>query len=151
MSHFAGAIHKIFWARAVFLLCFVLSGCALFPAALVTASAVGVEYSFSNVAYKVFPEKLSHVRKGVDAAVSRMALRIHQRWKKAEGGQILQASTRKHGVEIFISSVTEKTTRIRVNAFNKKFTLLKDKALGAAVIVETEKELRAMGLLRASR
>ncbi|MDA0999911.1 MAG: hypothetical protein O2807_05260 [bacterium] len=123
----------------------------LFPAVLITASAVGVEYSINNVAYKVLPEKMDHVRTGVDVAVSRMALKIHQRWAKEEDGQIMKASTRKHGVDIFIIAVTEKTTRLRVDAFNKEFTFLKDKALAAAVIVETEKELRAMGLLRASR
>ncbi len=118
-----------------------ITGCVIIPAALVTASAVGVEYSMTNVASKVFPVERFQAQEAVNNAVERLTLNVDKTWEAKESEAILIASTEKHNIEIRVETFAPSATKVWVNAYNKEISFLKDKSLATAVLLETEREL----------
>ena len=134
------ACNRLFLPVFLVIILFI-AGCAIIPAALVTASAVGVEYSLTNVASKVFPVEKSQAQDAVNNAVERLTLNVDKIWETKESEAILIATTRKHNIEIRVETIAPTATKIWVNAYYKEITFLKDKSLATAVLLETEKEL----------
>jgi len=122
-----------------------LGGCGLVSGIFVAASVAGVEYTLANVAYKVIPEANGEVRTAVDRALVRLTLPVERGWAKDEDGQVILARAKEHEVEVRIEEVSRRATRLRVDARRVGIPFLKDRALAAAVIVETEREL---GMIR---
>lgn len=149
-GHLLGRVLRI---ASAFLLAGLLmsAGCALVPSAIIAASAVGVEYSITNVAYRVLPVEALAVRDAVDRAVGHLTLRVEMPWRFKGGEDVLVVVSLKHRVEIGVERVAPSATRVRVDARRKDFGLIKDKALAAAVILETEKELDQGAGRRAER
>jgi hypothetical protein len=108
---------------------------------LASASVAGVEYTISNVAYKVLPESNRDVRDAVDRALARMRLPIEREWRRDEEDLVILARAKRHEVEVRLEEVSHRATRLKVEARRLAFHLLKDRALAAAVISETEREL----------
>lgn len=119
----------------------LLGGCPIAAGVLATVSVAGVEYTASSVAHKVLPEGNREVRRAVDRALARMRLPIERGWKTDEEGDVITARARLHRVEVRLEEVSRRATRLQVDARRSSLPLLKDRALAAAVITETEREL----------
>ena len=132
---------NLFFLSVFLIIILFISGCAIIPAALVTASVVGVEYSLTNVASKVFPVERFQAQEAVKNAVERLTLNVDKTWEAKENEVILIASTEKHNIEIRVETIAPSATKIWVNAYHKEISFLKDKSLATAVLLETEKEL----------
>jgi hypothetical protein len=126
------------------LLCLPLSfsGCALMSSAFVPAAvsggAVGVNYTFSNNAYKTISSPVADVEAALKKALQKMDIKETNR--KAEEGKVrVTAVTANLDINIDLEKVTPTVTNIEVNAKNGVF--FKDKSTAAEIIVQTEKNL----------
>lgn len=124
-------------------LCFLLifSGCAALPFAVPAAlsgGAAGVNYSFTNIAYKT----ISHPSADVEAALHEALKKMNIREVKREAaGELVSvtAATAHLDIYIDIEKVTPSLTNIKVNA--KRGPFFKDKATAAEIIVQTMENL----------
>ncbi len=126
------------------LLCFipVLSGCALMGSAVVPAAvssgAVGINYTFTNNAYKTISSPVTDVEAALNKALQKME--INEVKRKAEEGKVsVTAVAGNLNIYIDLERVTPTVTNIEVNA--KKGVFIKDKATATEIIVQTEKNL----------
>ena len=126
-------------------LCFVLthSGCAMLPLAVPVAlsgGAAGVNYSFTNVAYKTISYPVADVDTALHKALIKMGIRKVRR--KSQGGTVSVTAATSH-LDIFIDleKITPTVTNIKVNA--KKGAFFKDKATATEIIVQIENILEA--------
>jgi len=123
------------------LLCLILalSGCALclVPAA-VSSGAAGVEYTFTNSAYKTISAPVADVEAALNKALKKMSIKETKR-KAKEGKVSVTGVTGNLDIYIDLEKVTPTVTNIEVNA--KKGVFFKDKATATEIIVQTEKNL----------
>lgn len=119
----------------------LLGGCTMASGLLASASVAGVEYTMANVAHKVLPEANLQVREAVDRALARMRFPVERGWRKDEEGLVILARSGRYGLEVRLEEISSRATRLRVDARRAAFPLFKDKALAAALITETEREL----------
>jgi len=119
------------------LLCiaFLSSGCT---SVLLTGASGGVAYTVTNVAYKTVTFPPEQVENAVRAALKKMGIK-ETGSKKIENGIEISAATAKLKISIDIERITDKTTKISVDA--KKNVVLKDSATAAEIIEQTEKIL----------
>ncbi len=128
------------------LLCLVLSlsGCAALgltvPAVAVSGGAAGVNYSFTNNAYKTISYPIADVEAALNKALKKMDIKEKKR-KKEEGKVSVAGITSTLHIDIDLKKVTPTVTNIKVKA--KKGLFLKDKATATEIIVQTEKNLEA--------
>ncbi len=126
------------------LLCLILalSGCALMGLAVVPATvsggAAGVDYTFTNNAYKTISSPVADVEAAVYKALKKMDIKEMKR-KAGEGKVSVTAVTTNLDIYIDLEKVTPTVTNIEVNA--KKGVFFKDKATATEIIVQTEKNL----------
>jgi len=92
----------------------------------------------TNVAYKTVTYPPEQVENAVRTALKKMGIK-ETGSKKIENGIELLAETAKLKISIDIERITDKTTKISVDA--KKNVVLKDSATAAEIIVQTEKIL----------
>ena len=119
----------------------VLSGCAMLGLAVPTAvsgCAVGINYTFTNIAYKTYCYPVADVEASLDEVLKRMDIKETKR-ETAQGNVSLTAVTSNLNIYIDLERVTPTVTRIEVNA--KKGIIFKDKATATEIIVQTEKNL----------
>mgnify|MGYP001614309886 FL=1 len=116
------------------LLCIALlsSGCA---SVLLTGASGGVAYTVTNVAYKTVTFPFEQVEGAVHAALKRMGIKEAGK-KKIENGVEISATTDRLKIYIELERITNKTTKISVNA--KKNVVLKDSATAAEIIEQIE-------------
>ncbi len=126
------------------LLCLILvpSGCALMGSAVVPAvvgsGAVGVNYTFTNNAYKTISSPVADVEAALNKALQKMD--INETTRKAEEGKVtVTAVTANLDIYIDLAKVTPTVTHIEVAA--KKGVFFKDRATATEIIVQTEKNL----------
>lgn len=119
------------------LLCIVLlsSSCT---SVLLTGASGGVAYTVTNVAYKTMTFPSGQVENAVRAALKKMGIK-ETGSKKIERGIEISATTPKLKIDIELERITNKTTKISVDA--KKNVLLKDSATAAEIIEQTERIL----------
>ena len=126
------------------LLCLILalSGCACMGLAVVPATvsggAAGVDYTFTNNAYKTISSPVADVEAALYKALKKMDIKEMKR-KAGEGKVSVTAVTTNLAIYIDLEKVTETATNIEVNA--KKGVFFKDKATATEIIVQTEKNL----------
>lgn len=126
------------------LLCLVLSlsGCALMGLAVVPAAlsggAAGVDYTFTNNAYKTISYPVADVEAALNKALKKMDIKKTKR-KAKEGKVSVTVVTDNLDIYIDLKNVTPTVTNMEVNA--KKGVFFKDKATAAEIIVQTEKNL----------
>ena len=127
-----------------FLLLFAIAGaaggCAVIPA-LVSSSAAGVEYTFSNQAYKVLPASDLRVKDAVNRALGSLQFPVIRTWSKDGDVSTVRARAKNYILVIQVERVSGGATRLEVDARYKYMRLIKDKSLAVAMITETEKKL----------
>ena len=119
----------------------VLSGCAMIGLAVPTAvsgCAVGIDYTFTNIAYKTICYPVADVEAALHNVLKKMDIKETKR--ETEDGNVgVTAVTGKLNIDIKLEKVTPTVTRIQVNA--KEGFIFKDKATATEIIVQTEKKL----------
>ena len=126
------------------LLCLILalSDCALMGLAVIPAAvsggAAGVDYTFTNKAYKTISAPAADVEAALNKALKKMSIKETKR-KAKEGKVSVTGVTGNLDIYIDLEKVTPTVTNIEVNA--KKGVFFKDKATATEIIVQTEKNL----------
>jgi len=117
------------------------SGCSLtglaVPAA-VSGGAAGVNYTYTNVAYKTISYPVADVEAALSKALKKMDIKQTER-KEEEGKVSITAVADNLDIDIDLEKITKTGTSIKVNA--KKGVFVKDKATATEIIVQTEKKL----------
>jgi hypothetical protein len=125
------------------LLCLILvvSDCAMMGLAVPTAvsgCAVGIDYTFTNIAYKTICYPVADVETALHKVLKKMDIKETKR--ETEDGNVgVTAFTGKLNINIELEKVTPTVTRIQVNA--KEGFIFKDKATATEIIVQTERNL----------
>jgi len=122
------------------LLCLILapSGCALLGlagTASVSSSAAGVDYTFTNIAYKTISYPLADVEAALNKALRRMDIKKMKRTVEQDKVSFTVV-TRDLNIYIDLKKVTPTVTRIEVDA--REGIFFKDKATATEIIVQTE-------------
>ena len=105
---------------------------------MLTGASGGVAYTVTNVAYKTVTFPSEQVEGAVHAALKRMGIKEEGK-KKIENGVEISATTDRLKIYIELERVTNKTTKISVNA--KKNVALKDSATATEIIEQIERIL----------
>jgi len=118
------------------------SGCAevglTVPTAAVSGGAAGVNYSFTNNAYKTMSYSVNDVEVALGKALKKMDIQ-ETKFKKKEDKISISAVTANLDISIDLEKITPTVTKIEVSA--KKGLFLKDKSTATEIIVQTEKNL----------
>ncbi len=120
------------------------SGCAevgvVVPAAAVSGGAAGVDYSFTNNAYKTMSYSIGAVETALHEALAKMDIKETNvaREKYTIG---ISAKTATLTISVSLEQITPTVTKIEVSAKNGLF--FKDKSTAAEIIVQTERNLEA--------
>jgi hypothetical protein len=137
----ANLVKSFFRISTLLCLILALSGCALCLGVVPTAvsgGAAGVDYTFTNNAYKTISSPVADVEAALNKALKKMD--IKETTRKAEEGKVsVTAVTTNLDIYIDLEKVTPTVTNIEVNA--KKGVFFKDKATATEIIVQTEKNL----------
>ena len=138
MANLVKSFFKIFT-----LLCLILalSGCALLGlagSAAVSSGAAGVDYTFTNNAYKTISSPVPDVEAALNKALKTMTIKKMKR-KAKEGKVSVMVVTADLDIYIVLEKATPTVTNMEVKA--KKGVFFKDKAMAAEIIVQTEKNL----------
>ena len=126
------------------LLCLILalSGCALCLGGAVSASvsggAAGVDYTFTNSAYKTISAPVVDVEAALHRALKKMSIKQTKREAKEDKVSITGV-TGNLDIHIDLDKVTATVTKIEVKA--KKGVFVKDKSTATEIIVQTEENL----------
>lgn len=107
------------------------SGCA---AVAVSGAVSGVEYTFTNVAYRTFTFPHGKVHAAALAALKKMGIVVLNDEKIAAGTR-LKAKTEKLAISVKLESVTRKATKMSVDV--KRNLVMKDKPLAVEIITQT--------------
>jgi hypothetical protein len=138
----ANSVKSFFKLSTLLCLVLALSGCAAIgltvPTAAVSGGAAGVNYSFTNNAYKTISYPVADVEAALNRALKKMDIKETKR-QKEEGKVSISAITSNLDIYIDLEKVTPTVTKIEVNA--KKGIFFKDKATATEIIVQTEKNL----------
>ena len=135
------AVKSFFNISTLLCLILALSGCALLGfagATAVSGGAAGVDYTFTNVAYKTISYPAADVEAALNKALKKMDIKKMKRTEE-EGKVSFTVVTSHLDIYIDLEKVTPTVTSIEVNA--KKGVFFKDKATATEIIVQTEKNL----------
>jgi hypothetical protein len=123
----------------LFLFLFCISGCASIAISALGASAgLGIPYVFSNCADRTVNFPLEQVNRVTPDVLKRMDIVVHARtW--TQSGETILASADEVDILIEMQRVTNKATRITVDA--KKSQFLRDKATAEEIINQLEMTL----------
>jgi hypothetical protein len=123
----------------LFLFLFCLSGCASIAiSALGAGAGLGIPYVFNNCADRTVNFPLEQVNRVTPAVLKKMDIVVHARtW--TESGETILASAEEVDILIEMQRVTNKTTRITVDA--KKSQFVRDKATAEEIINQLERTL----------
>ena len=137
----ANLVKSFFRISTLLCLILALSGCALCLGVVPTAvsgGAAGVDYTFTNNAYKTISYPVADVEAALNKALKKMDIKKTKR-KAKEGKVSVTVVTDNLDIYIDLKKVTPTVTNMEVNA--KKGVFFKDKATAAEIIVQTEKNL----------
>jgi hypothetical protein len=119
-----------------------LSDCAAIgltvPVAAVSGGAAGVNYTFTNNAYKTISYPVADVETALNKALKKMDIK-ETGFKRKENKVSISAVAGKLAIYIELEKITPTVTKIEVSA--KKDVIIKDKATATEIIVQTEKNL----------
>jgi hypothetical protein len=134
-------VKSFFKLSALLCLVLALSGCALCLGVVPTAvsgGAAGVDYTYTNNAYKTISSPVADVEAALNKALRKMDIKKTKREAK-EGKVSVTVVTDNLDIYIDLKKVTPTVTQMEVNA--KKGVFFKDKATATEIIVQTEKNL----------
>ncbi len=112
-----------------------LYGCA---AVLVAGAAGGVQYTYNNIAYKTYPHNYDTTYNATMRVLKRMGINVAGE-KVTNRGKIVVSYTLNLKIEIAFESITDKTTKVKVDAQKGRF--FKDKATATEILIQVGKEL----------
>jgi hypothetical protein len=137
----ANLVKRFFKVSTLLCLILALSGCALclgvIPAA-VSGGSAGVEYTFTNSAYKTISAPVADVEAALHRALKKMSVKETKRKAKEDKVSVTGVAG---NLDIYIDleKVTATVTKIEVKA--KKGVFFKDKSTATEIIVQTEENL----------
>jgi hypothetical protein len=137
----ANLVKSFFKLSTLLCLILALSGCALLGlagSAVVSSGTAGVDYTFTNNAYKTISSPVPDVEAALNKALKTMTIKKMKR-KAKEGKVSVMVVTPNLDIYIVLEKVTPTVTNMEVKA--KKGVFFKDKAMAAEIIVQTEKNL----------
>jgi hypothetical protein len=126
------------------LLCLIvgLSDCTALgltvPAVAVSGGAAGVNYTFTNNAYKTISYPIADVETALDEVFKKMDI-IETNAEKEENKVSISAIAGDLDIGVELEQITPTVTKIEVSA--KKKVVIKDKSTATEIIVQTEKNL----------
>jgi hypothetical protein len=106
--------------------------------AAVSSGAAGVDYTFTNNAYRTISSPVPDVEAALNKALKTMTIKKMKR-KAKEGKVSVTVVTSNLDIYIVLEKVTPTVTNMEVKA--KKGVFFKDKAMAAEILVQTEKNL----------
>ncbi len=112
-----------------------LYGCA---AVLVAGAAGGVQYTYNNIAYKTYPQNYDTTYNATMRVLKRMGINVAGE-KVTNRGKIVVCYTLNLKIEIAFERITDKTTKVKVDAQKGRF--FKDKATATEILIQVGKEL----------
>lgn len=116
-----------------------LAGCAaLVVSGAVAGTVAGIEYTYDNIAFKTFSFPYDPTYRATMKALERMGIGVAGTKKTNKGTEIV-ANTVDLRIEIELEKITEKSTKVSVNA--KKGVFSKDKATASEILVQVGKGL----------
>lgn len=116
-----------------------LYGCAAIVASGVVAGAAGgVSYTYNSIAYKTYPHDHDTTYNATMRVLKRMGISVAGD-KVTANGRMIVAHTVDLKIEIGFERVTDKTTKVKVDA--KKGRFFKDKATATEILIQVGKEL----------
>ncbi len=116
-----------------------LYGCAaVLVAGVVAGAAGGVQYTYNNIAYKTYPHNYDTTYNATMRVLKRMGINVAGE-KVTNRGKILVCYTVDLKIEIAFERITDKTTKVKVDA--KKGRFFKDKATATEILIQAGKEL----------
>lgn len=116
-----------------------LYGCAAVVASGVVAGAAGgVSYTYDNIAYRTFAVPLDPTFKATMRALEKMDIKVAGS-KEVKNGREIVAHTVDLRIEIEVERLTDKATKVSVNA--KKGVFFKDKATATEILIQVGKFL----------
>jgi hypothetical protein len=137
----AGSVKTSFKLSALLCLILGLSDCAaigLTVPVAVGGGAAGVNYTFTNNAYKTLSYPVADVETALNKALKKMDIK-EMEFKREENKVSISAVAGKLDIHIELEKITPTVTKIEVSA--KKEVVIKDKATATEIIVQTEKNL----------
>jgi PBP1b-binding outer membrane lipoprotein LpoB len=138
MANLANSFFKL---SALLCLILVLSSCAMMGLAIpaaISGCEVGINYTFTNIAYKTVCNSDRDVEAALNKVLKKMDIKETKR--KVEESKIsVTAVTSNLDIYIDLEKITPTVTSIKVNA--KEGFFFKDKATATEIIVQTEKTL----------
>ncbi len=111
------------------------SGCV---ALALTGAASGIEYTVTNVAYRTFTSPEKKVHAAAVRALKKMGISLDVE-DEIDGGHFLKGETPDLTITVEVKSVTNKATKVSVDA--RKNLIIKDKAVAVEIISQIEKAL----------
>jgi hypothetical protein len=151
MDRLKDGYRKNFWMKRIhlaessrllpisFLCLFCISGCASIAISAFGAGAgLGIPYVFSNCADRTVNFPFEQVNRVTPDVLKKMDITVHTRtWTKS--GETILASANEVDILIEMERITNKATRITVDA--KKSQFVRDKATAEEIINQLERTL----------
>lgn len=116
-------------------------GCISVPVAVTGGSVLGIEYTLTNKAKKVFPNKKDDVYLSVKKALKVFKFPILRDLWSPPNKYVIKSESNKYIINIVLESVSQNATRMTVDTRHKQYLVLKDKSLAASIIQEANKYL----------
>ncbi len=114
-------------------------GCAVVAVGAVAAAAAGVTYTVLGTAEKTYNEDYDAVVAAVQKALANLDIKTGDTRRSEENGKVvtteIQAYARDLTIQISIERVTDKATRVVVDA-SKKY-VVKDAATAGEILIQT--------------
>ncbi len=105
---------------------------------LLTGAGSGIEYTFTNIAYKTVNFPIDKVQSATHIALKKMEIQ-ELSTERTKGGVRINAETADLKISIDLTMITHTTTKISVDA--KKDIVIKDKPTATAIIDQIERAL----------
>jgi hypothetical protein len=99
--------------------------------------SAGIQHTVNGISYRTFTASMPEVRAAARTALGRMGvtnITLH----KTEEGEVISAKAGDRNIEVELTSITLKATRMRTMVRNG---VLMDSATGTEIILQTERTL----------
>lgn len=118
-------------------------GCAVVAVGAVAGAAAGVTYTVLGVAEKTYNEEYDAVAAAVEKALANLDIKTGNIRKEEENNKVvtteIEAFARDLTIRITIERVTDKATRVIVDASRKY--VIKDRATATEILIQTTNNL----------
>jgi hypothetical protein len=116
------------------------AGCEYAATTAITGVSMGVAYLYTNVAERTVCCSLDKMGSATILALKKMGIPVHDQFK-AQGMRKIRAKTKDLDIVIKLKAITNKSTKIKVNA---RSGILKDKATALEIIRQTVETVESL-------